>query len=73
MALRDPVAVYNAANNLEAQLLSNRLNEAGIEAHVTEDVSIVGVWLLGLFTVLPRTPPECFPAAHRVGSCGREQ
>jgi hypothetical protein len=47
MALRDPVAVYNAANNLEAQLIRNLLNDAGIEAHVTEDVSVVGVGPLG--------------------------
>ena len=48
MALQDPVAVYNAANNVEAQLLCNLLVDAGIEAFVTEDVSQVGVWLLGL-------------------------
>lgn len=48
MALRDPVAVYNAATNFEAQLICNLLNEAGIEAHTTEDGSPVGVWLFGL-------------------------
>lgn len=48
MPLRDPVSVYNAANNLEAHLLVNALNESGIEAHVTEDVSQVGVWAFGL-------------------------
>jgi len=48
MALRDPIAAYNAANNMEAQLLCNLLGEAGIEAYVTEDVSQVGVWMLGL-------------------------
>ena len=48
MALNDPIAVYNAENNLEAQLICNLLNDTGIEAYLTEDVSQVGVWLLGL-------------------------
>lgn len=48
MALNDPVAAYNAANNVEAQLICNLLNDAGIEAYVTEDVSTVGVWMFGL-------------------------
>src|SRR5438445_5313518 len=39
MALRDPVAVYNAANNVEAHLLRNTLANAGVEAFVTEDIS----------------------------------
>lgn len=47
MALRDPVAVYNAANNIEAHLICDLLNDAGIEAHVTEDVSVVGQGPLG--------------------------
>lgn len=48
MALNDPVAVYNAANNIEAQLICNLLNDAAIEAYITEDVSTVGVWMFGL-------------------------
>ncbi len=48
MALRDPVAVYNAANNLEAHLLRDALRDSGVEAYVTEDVSQVGTWALGL-------------------------
>ncbi len=48
MALRDPFAAYNAANNLEAHLVCNLLNDAGIEAYVIEDLSQVGVWLGGL-------------------------
>jgi hypothetical protein len=39
MPLRDPVAVYNAANNVEAHLLRNALGTAGVEAFVTEDIS----------------------------------
>lgn len=48
MALRDPVAVYNAANNVEAHLVRNALETNGVEAHVTEDVSQVGTWMFGL-------------------------
>ena len=38
MALRDPVAVYNAASNVEAHLVQNALVSGGVEAHVTEHV-----------------------------------
>ncbi len=38
MALRDPVAVYIARSNLEAQLVRNALTNAGVEAFVTEDL-----------------------------------
>ncbi len=48
MALRDPVAVYNAASNADAHLVRHALASANVEAHVTEDVSQVGVWLGGL-------------------------
>src|SRR5262245_38812156 len=48
MALRDPVAAYNAASNTEAHLVRHALAGADIEAHVTEDVSQVGVWVGGL-------------------------
>ena len=40
MALRDPVAVYNAADNMQAHLVRNALLRSGIEAFVTEDVSV---------------------------------
>ena len=50
MALRDPVAVYNAANNMEAHTVRSLLVDAGIEAFVTEDVSTVGVWMFGLIS-----------------------
>ncbi len=43
MALHDPVAVDNAANNVEAHLLGDMLVKAGAEAFVTEDVAQVGV------------------------------
>jgi len=35
MALRDPVVVYRAEDNLEAQLVCSLLNDAGVEARVT--------------------------------------
>ncbi len=47
MPLRDPVAVYNAANNVEAHLVKNALLASGIEAFVIEDVSEVGTWVGG--------------------------
>jgi len=48
MPLQNPVAVYNAANNIEAQLICNFLNDAGIEAYLTSDVSQAGTWMFGL-------------------------
>jgi hypothetical protein len=48
MALHDPVAVYNAANNVEAHLVRNALANSGVDAFVTEDVSQVGTWMFGL-------------------------
>jgi hypothetical protein len=48
MALRDPVAGYNAATNLEAHLICGLLRDAGIEAATVEDVSMVGHWIGGL-------------------------
>lgn len=40
MALQKPVAVYDAANDTEAQRISNLLNDAGIEAYFTEDAQV---------------------------------
>lgn len=48
MPLRDPVAVYNAASNLEALFIRDALVAAGVEAFVIEDVSQVGTWVGGL-------------------------
>lgn len=48
MALRDPIAVYNAGSNNEAFLVCQALEGCGIEAHVTEDLSPVGGSLFGL-------------------------
>jgi hypothetical protein len=45
--IADPVAVYAAETNQEALLLRHLLQEAGIEAGVTEDLSLAGLWLRG--------------------------
>src|SRR5205085_8303935 len=47
MALRDPIAAYNAANNAEAQFLCDFLLNAGIEAYTTPDESLAGFSILG--------------------------
>lgn len=48
MAFRDPVAVYNAANNMQALFVRDALIAAGVDAFVIEDVSQVGTWVGGL-------------------------
>jgi hypothetical protein len=48
MAIEEPVAVYNAATNVEAHLVKMQLVEAGIEAFVVEDLSTGGLWMFGL-------------------------
>ena len=50
MPLRDPVAVYNAANNPEIYLVQNALEAAGIESHVTEDNTMMGFSNLGIIS-----------------------
>jgi hypothetical protein len=47
MALQDPVAVYVAKSNTEAQLICHILLQSGIEAFVIEDLSGVGLWIGG--------------------------
>ncbi|MFZ5829421.1 MAG: putative signal transducing protein [Planctomycetota bacterium] len=47
MALEDPVAAYNAENNMEALLVQRYLESEGLETHVTEDNSPVGCWMFG--------------------------
>jgi len=48
MAITNPIAAYNAANNAEAQLLCNYLEQNGVEAHATFDESVVGLWTFGI-------------------------
>jgi ribosomal protein S27E len=47
MAITNPVAVYNAENNVEAELICTYLDQNGIEAHPTLDDSLAGYWLFG--------------------------
>ncbi len=47
MKLESPVSIYNAANNLDAHLICNMLNQAGVEAYAVEDVSTAGLFSLG--------------------------
>ncbi len=58
MALREPVAVYDAANNVEAQLVKMFLVESGVEAFAVEDVSLVGFWMLGILPEIHK--PQVF-------------
>ncbi len=48
MEFRDPVAIFNAANNSEAHVVRLLLEQNGIEASVVEDVSPVGFFWFGL-------------------------
>lgn len=58
MALRDPVAVYNAATNVEVYLVQEALAAAGIEAFVAEDNSLVGMSMLGFMAEMHK--PQVF-------------
>jgi hypothetical protein len=48
VSISDPIAVYNAKNNLEAHLVRHFLDQNGIEAHATADESPAGQWMFGL-------------------------
>lgn len=41
MGLQNPVVIYRAANNIEANLIKLKLHEAGIDAYVMEDDSMI--------------------------------
>ena len=47
MAISDPVAIFNAANNSEAHVVRLLLEQNGVEASVVEDVSPVGLFMFG--------------------------
>lgn len=47
MALRDPVAIFTASSNIRAQALCHLLAQSGVEAYVTEDFSLAGLWIGG--------------------------
>ena len=58
MALCDPIAVFNADTNVEAQLVRTLLVDAGIEAFAIEDVSYVGTCTLGTLSGINK--PQVF-------------
>lgn len=64
MALQDPVAVYNAADNNEALFLRDLLEEAGIEAFAVEDLSMIGAMALGWIPELHK--PQVWVDKHNV-------
>jgi hypothetical protein len=45
--MRKPIAVYNAATNIEAHAVKLLLVESGVEAFAVDDVSVVGLWAFG--------------------------
>src|SRR6476659_2793750 len=47
MALIDPVKVYVAPSNLQAEMVCRLLKAAGIEAFAGEDTSPAGIWVGG--------------------------
>lgn len=47
MNLTDPVRVYTAASNTDAQMVAEMLNAGGVKAHAVEDQSGVSLWFLG--------------------------
>lgn len=54
MALSHPTAVYTAATDLEAHVISDMLLNAGVDAAVIEDESRAGAWSLGLLSQIHR-------------------
>ena len=48
MAIKHPVAVYTAENNIEAHQLCTYLEQSGIEACPTLDDSLAGFWTFGV-------------------------
>jgi hypothetical protein len=47
MALQNPVAIFTASSNVRARSLCHVLAQSGVEAHVIEDFSGVGLWVGG--------------------------
>ena len=50
MAISDPVAVYTAHDNVEADVMRIFLQNEGIEAFAIGDDSVVGLWWFGPLT-----------------------
>lgn len=66
MAPKDPLAAYNAESNMEALLVQRFLESEGFEAFVTEDLSLVGYWMLG-------TLPEIHKPQVWINRCDAER
>jgi hypothetical protein len=64
--LTDPVKIYAATSNVEAQMICRLLQEAGIEAFAGEDVSTAGLWVGG-------TVPGIFDAGVFVSRADAER
>src|SRR4051812_37602539 len=66
MALVEPVKIYAAKSNVQAQMICRLLEQAGIEAYADEDFSPVGLWLGG-------TLPGVFDAGVYVSRADAER
>ena len=66
MALVEPVKVYAAKSNVEAQMVCRLLEHTGIEAFAGEDLSPAGLWLGG-------TLPGVFDAGVYVSRADAER
>lgn len=66
MTLVDPVKIYAAKSNVQAQLICRLLQQAGVDAFAGEDFSPAGVWIGG-------TLPGVFDAAVWVGRTDAER
>jgi hypothetical protein len=47
MAIANPVVIYDAENDIEAELLCAYLEQHGIEAYAVLDESRAGIWMFG--------------------------
>lgn len=47
MAISNPIAIYNAEDNIEAQLLCQHLEDNGVEAYAVMDEAVTGLWAFG--------------------------
>lgn len=70
MKLENPVVVYTAISNLEAQLVVEMLQGCGIDAYAMEDVAGYGLWMFGTITQIHR-PKVFVDAKDRTGATER--
>lgn len=66
MDLVDPVKIYAATSNVEAQMICRLLQSAGVDAFAGEDLSVAGIWLGG-------TIPGVFDAGIYVSRADAER